>query len=143
MRPASRHNIKKAGNTLIREYHKASCHCGAIELEIHLPNGLEEAGRCDCSLCRRRGAITASVPLSGIRVLKGGDMLQLYQFNSMTAKHYFCPRCGIYTHHQKRSDPERYGFNIGCLEGVNPFDLGDVPVFDGVNHPGDLAAAAD
>jgi len=35
------------------------------------------------------------------------------------------------------SNPNQYGFNIGCLEGVNPYDLGDVEVTDGVNHPAD------
>ncbi len=49
----------------------------------------------------------------------------------MTAKHYFCKTCGIYTHHQRRSNPKEFAFNIACLEGVNPFDFKDVPVGDG------------
>jgi len=130
--------IKKLGNTVIHEHHKASCHCGAVELEIHLPNGIEGAGRCDCSLCRRRGAIAALVPLSAIRVLKGEADLACYQFHTRTAEHYFCATCGIYTHHRTRANPEQYGFNIGCLEGVNPFDLGEVPIYDGVNHSSDV-----
>jgi hypothetical protein len=84
-----------------------------------------------------RGAVVASVPLDGLRILKGQDRLRLYQFNTNTAKHYFCDVCGIYTHHQRRSNPKEYGFNIACLDGVNPFDLKDVPVMDGVNHPAD------
>lgn len=63
--------------------------------------------------------------------------MKLYQFNTMTAKHYFCSNCGIYTHHQRRSNPDQYGFNVGCLEGVNPFDLGEVAIYDGINHPAD------
>lgn len=129
--------IKQVGATVIRAKHKASCHCGAVELELDLPNGIEEPRRCDCSICRRKGAIVASVALSGIRIVKGHDVLTLYQFNTMTAKHYFCSVCGIYTHHQRRSNPEQYGYNVGCLEGVNPFELGDVPTNDGVNHPAD------
>ena len=35
------------------------------------------------------------------------------------------------------ANPAQYGFNVGCLEGVNPFDLGSVPTYDGVNHPAD------
>lgn len=60
-----------------------------------------------------------------------------YQFNTGTAKHYFCSQCGIYTHHQRRSNPGQYGYNVGCLEGVNPFNLAAVPTKDGVNHPAD------
>jgi len=76
----------------------------------------------------------AYVPLSGLRILSGAEHLKLYQFNSDVAKHYFCSNCGIYTHHQTRSNPNLYGFNVGCLEGVNPFDLDDLPVSDGINH---------
>ncbi|MCL9774776.1 GFA family protein [Vibrio methylphosphonaticus] len=129
--------IKRVGDTIIEVNHKASCHCGAVELELYLPNGIEKPRRCDCSICRRKGAIVASVKLDGIRVLKGQESLKLYQFNTGTAKHYFCSNCGIYTHHQRRSDPTEYGYNVGCLLGVNPFDLGEVVISDGVNHPSD------
>ena len=123
----------------VRPVHKAACHCGAVQFELTLPFGLENPRRCSCSLCRMRGAIAASVVLDGLRILKGADQLSLYQFNTMTAKHYFCSVCGIYTHHQRRSDPKQFGFNVACLEGLNPFDLGDVPVLDGINHPADRA----
>jgi hypothetical protein len=88
-------------------------------------------------MCRRRGTIVASVSLDGLRIIQGEAALKLYQFNTMTAKHYFCSNCGIYTHHQRRSNPEQYGYNVGCLDGVNPFDLGAVPTSDGVHHPAD------
>ncbi|EPJ2732823.1 GFA family protein [Vibrio parahaemolyticus] len=129
--------IKKVGNTEIKENHRASCHCGAVVLELYLPNGIEKPRRCDCSICRRKGAMVGSVPLAHIKILKGESELKLYQFNTGTAKHYFCSNCGIYTHHQRRSDPSEYGYNIGCLEGVNPYDLGTIEVMDGVNHPAD------
>lgn len=132
--------IKQVGHTPIQDKHKASCHCGAVEFELDLPGGIVNPRRCDCSLCRRKGAIVASVPLSGIRILKGENVLTLYQFNTFTAKHYFCSICGIYTHHQRRSNPDEYGFNVACLEGVNPFELQNVPTFDGVNHPADRAS---
>jgi hypothetical protein len=129
--------IKKVDPTEIRTKHKATCHCGAVELELSLPDGIVDPRRCDCSICRRKGAIAASVPLSGLKIIRGEDKLRLYQFNTCNAKHYFCSVCGIYTHHQRRSNPEQYGYNVGCLEGVNPFDLGDIPTNDGVNHPAD------
>lgn len=129
--------IKQVGGTVIRPKHRASCHCGAVVLEIDLPDGIVDPRRCDCSICRRRGAIVASVPLAGIRIVKGEEALKLYQFNTNTAKHFFCTHCGIYTHHQRRSHPDQYGYNVGCLEGVNPFELGSIPTNDGVNHPAD------
>lgn len=116
------------------ETKKGSCHCGAVEFEVDLENGLENVRRCNCSLCRRKGAIIASVPISRLRVTKGADMLTLYQWNTMTAKHYFCKVCGIYTHHQRRSNPGEFGFNVACLEGVDPFSFTNVAIGDGASQ---------
>lgn len=130
--------IKNVGGTKIKFKHRASCHCGTVVLELDLPDGIVDPRRCDCSICRRKGAIVASVPLAGIKIIQGEDALRLYEFNTHTAKHYFCSRCGIYTHHQRRSNPDEYGYNVGCLDGVNPYDLGEVSVNDGINHPADM-----
>lgn len=121
----------------IKPVHKSSCHCGAVELELTMPNGLENPRRCSCSMCSRRGTIVASVLLENLKIVKGTDALTLYQFNTMTAKHYFCKVCGIYTHHQRRSNPHQFGINVACLEGVNAHELEPVPLKDGINHPRD------
>ena len=76
----------------------------------------------------------ASVPVERLKVVKGTDMLTLYQWNTRAAKHYFCKVCGIYTHHQRRSNPSQYGFNIGCIEGVDPFALGNIRIGDGASQ---------
>ncbi|UYG04935.1 GFA family protein [Halomonas sp. LR3S48] len=130
-------DLKAVDGVPIEKKHRASCHCGSVVLELDLPDGLIDLRRCDCSMCRRRGAIVASVPLEGITVVRGQDVLKLYQFNTKTAKHYFCGNCGIYTHHQRRSNPTQYGFNVACLEGINPLRISGIPTRDGVNHPAD------
>ena len=66
---------------------------------------------------------------------KGHDLLKRYQYHTTVAKHYFCSNCGIYTHHKMRSNPNMYGINVACLEGVKPFELENVGVNDGINHP--------
>jgi hypothetical protein len=115
---------------------KLTCHCGGVEIEVSLPDGLKNLTRCNCSLCKRRSAIMVSkIGLNDLKVIKGKELLKLYQFRSKTAKHYFCSICGIYTHHNPRTAPNMYAVNAACLEGVNPYDLKDIPIFDGVNHP--------
>lgn len=133
----SKAGITTVDGVAIQAKHKLTCHCGGVEMILDLPNGLESLRRCDCSMCRRRGAIAASVALDGIEFVKGEDLLTLYQFNTNTAKHYFCSKCGIYTHHQRRSNPAQFGFNVACLEGINPLKIGDIPTMNGVNHPAD------
>jgi hypothetical protein len=119
--------------------HPGSCHCGAVRFEVDLPDGLIDPRYCNCSMCRRRGAIVATAPIDGLRITAGADHLRLYQFNTKTAKHFFCSTCGIYTHHERRSKPGQYSFNVGCLENIDPFELDEVTVYDGVNHPRDEA----
>jgi hypothetical protein len=129
--------IKRVGDTAILPKHTASCHCGAVVLELDLPDGIIDARRCNCSMCRRKGAVMGAVAPEGLRIVRGQESLSVYRFNTRTAEHYFCSRCGIYTHHRRRSNPNQYGYNIGCLEGVDPYLLQGVPVKDGVNHPAD------
>lgn len=117
--------------------HGGQCHCGAVRFEVELSEGLDSARRCTCSFCRMRGAIAVSAEVGGLQVVRGGDVLTSYRFNSGTAQHFFCSRCGIYTHHQRRSNPREYGVNVACLDGISPFDFAEVPVMDGVNHPND------
>ncbi len=89
-----------------------------------------------------RGAVAVSAELGGIVFECGEDMLTSYRFNTGAAQHFFCSCCGIYTHHQRRSNPSQYGVNVACLEGMSPFDFMEVPVFDGVAHPNDPGNAA-
>ncbi|MEZ4333031.1 MAG: GFA family protein [Myxococcota bacterium] len=123
----------------LQPVHPGSCHCGRVRFEVDLPDGLVDPRHCTCSMCRRRGAIVATARLDQLRIVDGADHLRVYQFNTGTARHYFCPTCGIYTHHQRRSNPALYGFNVGCLEGVDPFEIDVVEVYDGVLHPTDDA----
>lgn len=118
----------------VRGLNRGACHCGGVQFEVELPSGFESLSRCNCSMCARRGAVVTSVPLSAFSVVHGEENLSLYQFNTKTAEHYFCSTCGIYTHHKRRSNPEQFSVNVACIEGVNPFDLGDIPTTDGINH---------
>ena len=60
----------------IKPVHKASCHCGSMKFEVSLPNGLVEPRRCNCSMCRRRRAIIASLFGGGsVRLLGALDRL--------------------------------------------------------------------
>ena len=120
-----------------QETRRARCHCGAVVLEATLPQGLASARRCDCSFCRRRGAAAVTAIAASVRLLQGADNLSMYSWGTHTAKHYFCRTCGIYTHHQRRSDPDECGINFGCIDGVNPRDFEPIGWVDGIIHPSD------
>ena len=112
----------------------ATCHCGAVRLSFPTLD-LAGAERCDCSICRRHGAIMVDVPVEELTV-EQGETLRRYTFGTRTAEHFFCGTCGIYTHHRNRSDPGTYAVNLGCVEGVDIRAV-DAGWFDGINHPRD------
>lgn len=114
-----------------------ACHCGAVRFTVQLAEVLDAPRRCNCSFCRMRGAVVVTVLLGEITFVSGENLLTKYQFNTMTAEHYFCSRCGIYTHHRRRSNPNHFSVNVACLSGVSPFDFATVPVYDGVTHHSD------
>lgn len=119
-----------------------ACHCGTVQFRVTLADGLRQPRRCTCSLCRMRGAVVVSARVDDLTVTAGEASLTEYRFNTGTARHFFCSRCGIYTHHRRRSDPGQCGVNVACLTGVSPFDFEDVIVNDGVNHPSDEGRSA-
>lgn len=122
--------------------HDGGCHCGAVRFQVTLSEGFETARRCTCSYCRMRGAVAVSARFGDMKITKGADKLSSYRFNTGAAQHFFCSLCGIYTHHQRRSNQAEYGINVACLDGVSPFDFTAVPVVDGVNHPNDVGGQA-
>ena len=111
------------------------CHCGSIEAEIEIPDEIKNFLKCNCSLCKRRGAVMSLVKNEKFKIIKGNENLKMYQFHTNVAKHYFCINCGIYTHHNPRSNPAMTGFNLGCIDSVNTFELDEFTVNDGQNHP--------
>ncbi len=110
---------------------QGACHCKAVKFEVR--TAVAPAVRCNCSLCRRKGALMTPVFEAGeLKILKGEDALTLYEFNTRAARHYFCKHCGIYPFHQTRKDPNLWRVNLGCLEGVDVYAL-EASVSDGAS----------
>ncbi len=113
------------------ESYKGSCHCGAVTFEVQMEGGLANPRHCNCSLCRRKGTVMETLTADRFTLVTGEEKLSLYQWNTKKAKHYFCKVCGIYTHHQRRIDSNQFGFNVGCLNDVDPFGFENVGMVDG------------
>mgnify|MGYP001254305012 FL=1 len=96
------------------------CHCGAVQLEVE--TDLSNIKQCNCSICKRKNAKMNLISKDSIKILKGKENLSTYQFNTMKAEHFFCKTCGIYTHHNRRTDPNGVGINIGCIDTLDPFE---------------------
>ena len=94
--------------------HSGGCHCGAIAFEVEAPARIV-ASDCNCSICRMSGFLHLIVPRSRFRLLQGADQLTEYKFNTGTARHLFCSRCGVKSFYVPRSNPDGYSVNVHCL----------------------------
>jgi hypothetical protein len=115
-----------------------SCHCGSTRFEVDLE--LDHVRVCDCSICRRRGALIHRVPEEALRVLTPLAGLAVYQWHTRTAKDYFCPKCGILpfrrprmlTDEELKQGMERFcgwAINVRCLDGVDPESIAVRPIY--------------
>ena len=117
--------------------HQGSCHCGRVTFAVRAD--LAYVVDCNCSICRRRGALWHPASEADLRILSGEADLALYEFNTKTAKHYFCRHCGIHPFIRPRLDPSSWAVNVRCIDGVDLASLAVVP-FDGADW--EAAAAA-
>jgi hypothetical protein len=110
--------------------HRGSCQCGAVVFEALVD--ISAPITCNCSRCRRLGAVLAFTPRENFTLLQGEDDITEYTFNRRVIRHEFCSICGI--------EPFAYGMlpdgmpmaaiNVNCLDGVDPRAL-DATHYDG------------
>ena len=113
-----------------------TCHCGAVEIQVNLEEEIDKLMRCNCSMCKRKGTMVTTINKENLKIVKGEDKIKIYQFNTKVAKHHFCSECGVQTHNLRRSDPNTYGINMGCIDEIEVNKLFKLKTFisDGQNH---------
>ena len=115
---------------------KLICHCGAIEIQINLRDNIDKLMRCNCSMCKRKGTMVTTINKEDLKIIKGENKIKTYQFNTGVAKHHFCSECGIHTHNLRRSNPNTFGINVGCIDEIGNNELFKLKAIinDGQNH---------
>lgn len=97
---------------------KASCHCGALQMQI--AEAPMQVTSCNCSICRRLGAlwayykpseVTLSPPVGATRPYIWGDRMMAF---------HHCGTCGCLTHWQSLDGTsQRMAINARLLEGID------------------------
>ena len=77
-----------------------SCHCGSVTLE--LPRPPRTLTQCNCSICRRYGALWAYYRRRSIRVNAPKSARVSYSWRNRVREFWHCRRCGCVTHYQQR-----------------------------------------
>lgn len=95
---------------------RAACHCGAVRFTIDpAPEAVLD---CNCSICRRYGALWAysrdfhGDPLIKVDLVQGADDLEAYIWGNRWIGFWRCRRCGCVTHHTALDKP-------GEIRGIN------------------------
>ena len=75
-----------------------ACHCGAIRGVLHATKPATElqVRACQCSFCKRHGAMTVSDPAGRAVFDIERSALTKYQFGTRTGTSLICARCGMY-----------------------------------------------
>ena len=117
---------------------KAACHCGAVRIELAAaPAWVLD---CNCTLCRRHGALWAYPGAGQATILKGPDpaATESYTWGDKELAVQRCRDCGCVTHVQAidGEPPVIYAVNARMMVGLDPAttsvrqkDNGDIGVF--------------
>lgn len=74
---------------------QASCHCGAVVLDI--AEAPSEVTDCNCSICRRYGVLWAYYEPKHVEV-RAGDGADRYLWGDRSTAFHRCRTCGCVTH---------------------------------------------
>jgi len=95
----------------------ASCHCGAVRIRVR--RAPKSVTRCNCSLCRRYGALWAYYAASSVRIEAPKARLSSYSWRRKVRAYYRCNRCGCITHYKYL---RKWGQNTVAVNASN-FEL--------------------
>ena len=111
---------------------RGSCHCGklAYAVDEELPT---RAMECNCSLCRRKGALHHFTTPDKFHREAAEDDIQVYLFNKQVIRHQFCKTCGCapFADGMGPQGP-MVEINLRCAEGVDLEAL-EITKFDGAS----------
>ncbi|MCA9606126.1 MAG: GFA family protein [Myxococcales bacterium] len=119
-----------------RTFH-GGCHCGGLRVEAdlsieHPPHPHAAPIRCNCTFCRKRGAVTMMITPRDFRVVHDETETR-YAPHPEIGYYAFCGRCGVHVYgagHLAEVGGDFVSINIDVLEDV-PREKVTVAVLDG------------
>jgi hypothetical protein len=109
--------------------YEGGCHCGELRFAIEIGDDERDVLDCNCSICTKKGFLHLIVDEPRFTLLAGAP--RVYTFGTHTAKHMFCPTCGMHPFYRPRSHPTSWDVNVRCLDV--PLSHWNVRPFDGAN----------
>jgi hypothetical protein len=98
----------------------ATCHCDAIRIIVRQPP--RTVTSCNCSICRRYGALWAYYKPSSVTIEAPKGGLSKYSWNRRIRDYYRCKRCGCVTHYTYRTKQRKATIAVNAVNFA-PTDL--------------------
>lgn len=101
---------------------KAVCHCGAVVIKFS--GAPEKVAECNCSICRRLGALWVYRALEEVSLIHVEGATSTYSWGDKTLEFHRCKICGCTTHWLPLN--EKYtvmGINARMIDGLRPSDV--------------------
>jgi hypothetical protein len=108
------------------------CHCGAVRFELaRTPEWLTA---CNCSVCRRLGALWAYGDASEVRLIGKPDATSGYVWGDRSLAFHSCRTCGCTTHWQSLQPDRSTRMGVNCRL-ADPEVIASLPIrrFDGAD----------
>lgn len=96
-----------------------SCHCGSVFVEMRRP--VKQLTRCNCSICRRYGALWAYQQRKAVSVRAKNGALKSYSWGKKSIAYFRCASCGCVTHYE-RTDRRPDGSDMSAVNMRNIID---------------------
>ena len=117
---------------------KGNCHCGQVKWTYLKP--AESVTACNCSLCRRYGALWAYGYLNTDAKVEGATTA--YQWGNKHSKYNFCSTCGCLSYYLANKPDEQGRFKIAVnfrmVADAEPIQNLRIDHFDGFDKFDDL-----
>ena len=92
---------------------EAACHCGAVRFEIAVPPDI--LTECNCSICRRLGALWAYYERNQVKVLCAPGATTAYAWGDRCIEFHHCAQCGCTTHYESLGGLTRRAVNARLM----------------------------
>jgi len=94
---------------------EASCHCGAVRLEVETAPA--EVTDCNCSICRRYGVLWAYYSPKEVKRMQSGGITDIYSWGDKSIEFHRCTSCGCVTHWAAvDKERDRMGLNARLMD---------------------------
>lgn len=105
-----------------------TCHCGSVTIEMHRP--VKKMTRCNCSICRRYGALWAYQQRKAIRVSDKENTLKSNIWGNGALAFFHCSNCGCLTHYEHTDKcPDGSDMNaVNMRNIVDPARISNLPI---------------